>query len=297
MSLKGPTEVESAEGYWMIDMKMYDIYGYGVVYLLDTTPPVMIDTGMGRHVDWIFDVLNQWGVASDEPLSVLLTHVHLDHAGGVGKICEAFPNANVYVHERGAPHLHNPDRLISGTKRAVGEMWQYYTEPNPVHRSQIIQIKDDEVIEVGGRRFSAWAAPGHAPHQLVYHDHTADILFCGDAMGIRIPGSDRVIASTPPPQFDLAQSRSDVARIANCGPRSLAYTHHGYQIFDQRVADRYDRTLEKFVMETTDALRSQPIETVIEKVRLEYDTEAIWGAEKTRAEASLNVRGVAAMDP
>ena len=297
MSAGSPVELGATGGWWMLDLHMYGTTGYGGAYLLEASPPVLVDTGMGQHTGWICDLLDRWGTDRAAPISILITHVHLDHAGGVAALCAAFPNAQVYVHERGARHLIDPERLIAGTKHAVGAMWRYYGAPEPIDPGQVVSLTDGDQIEVGGRRFSAWAAPGHAPHQLIYHDHAADILFCGDAMGIRIPGSDRVIASTPPPQFDLAQSRSDVARVAARNPAGLCYGHHGYQPFDQAIAERYDHTLQRFVETTTAALQRHPLEHVIDTVAEGYDTEAIWGAEKTRAEASLNVRGVAAMDP
>jgi len=296
MSHEAPRELAAARGWWMRDLHMFGTAGYGVVYVLDASPPVVIDTGMGRHTEWICDLLGQLGTDRSAPISILLTHVHLDHAGGVAPLCEAFPRAQVYVHGRGAPHLQDPSRLIAGTKRAVGQMWRYYDPPTGIDPDRIRTVEDGEVIVVGDRHFTASAAPGHAPHQLVYHDQTADLLFCGDAMGIRLPDSDRVFASTPPPQFDLAQSRADVAMIADRDPMGLCYAHHGYQPFDQAVATRYDRTLTQFVGETRQALQRHSRERVIDTVAAGYDAVAVWGEEKTRAEAALNVRGVAAMD-
>lgn len=291
-----PRELDGTRGWWMRDLHMFGTAGYGVVYVLDASPPVVVDTGMGRHTGWICDLLDRLEVDRAAPITILLTHVHLDHAGGVAQLCAAFPDAQVFVHGRGAPHLADPSRLIAGTKRAVGGMWRYYDPPAAVDPDRIRTVEDGELLEVGDRRFTAHAAPGHAPHQLIYHDHAADLLFCGDAMGIRLPDSNRVFASTPPPQFDLAQSRADVAMIADREPAGLCYAHHGYRRFDQGVATQYDRTLSQFVDETTQALQRHPLERVIDAVAAEYDAAAVWGEEKTRAEASLNVRGVAAMD-
>ena len=295
MAAGEPVQLEAAEGWWMLDLQLYGTTGYGGVYLLDSSPPVVVDTGMGRHTGWICELLDRWGVDRSAPVSILVTHVHLDHAGGVAHLCDAFPNARVYAHGRGAPHLVDPTRLIAGTKQAVGQMWRYYNPPAPVGQDRIVSVTDDDLIEAGGRQFSVHAAPGHAPHQVVYHDRKADIMFCGDAMGIRIPDSDRVIASTPPPQFDLEQSREDVAMIADHEPAQLCYGHHGNRPFEPVVADRYDRILQRFVNDVTMALQEQPLDHVIDTVAVGYDANDIWGAEKTRAEASLNVRGVAEM--
>jgi hydroxyacylglutathione hydrolase len=242
----------------MLDLQMYGTTGYGGVYVLDSSPPVVVDTGMGRHTRWICELLDRWGTQRSEPISILVTHVHLDHAGGVAQLCDAFPNARVYAHSRGAPHLLDPKRLIAGTKQAVGQMWRYYEAPTPLGQDRVVAVADDE-------------------------------------MGIRIPDGDRVIASTPPPQFDLDQSREDVAMIAACEPARLCYGHHGHQPFDPTVAVGYDRTLQRFVDDVTAALQEHALEDVIETVAARYGTSDLWGAEKTRAEASLNVRGVAEM--
>ena len=290
-----PIRLEPSEGWWMLDLQMYGTTGYGGVYVLDSSPPVVVDTGMGRHTRWICELLDRWGTQRSEPISILVTHVHLDHAGGVAQLCDAFPNARVYAHSRGAPHLLDPKRLIAGTKQAVGQMWRYYEAPTPLGQDRVVAVADDDLIDAGGHHFTVHAAPGHAPHQVVYHDRNANIMFCGDAMGIRIPDGDRVIASTPPPQFDLDQSREDVAMIAACEPARLCYGHHGHQPFDPTVAVGYDRTLQRFVDDVTAALQEHALEDVIETVAARYGTNDLWGAEKTRAEASLNVRGVAEM--
>jgi len=281
----------------MLEMEMYGTQGYGVVYVLEAAHPVVVDTGLGRNTAWIVALLEEQGVDRTDPISILVTHVHLDHAGGVGRLCAAFPQAEVYVHERGARHLSEPDRLVTGTKQAVGHMWRYYEDPVAVPPERITTVGDGDHIDAGGHAFAVHAAPGHAPHQVTFHDQDADVMFCADAMGIRIPGTGRVIASTPPPQFDLALARADVAMIAEEAPATLCYAHHGHRPFEPAVADRYDDILQRFVAETTAALETQSLEDVIDAVTADYDAEAVWGAEKTRAEASLNVRGIAAMDP
>ena len=295
MSSGAPVRLDEASEWWMLDLEAYGTTGYGGVYVLDSSPPVMIDTGLGRNTEWICELLDGWGTDRGEPIAILITHIHLDHAGGVSQLCDAYPNAQVYVHRRGAPHLVEPERLIKGTKEAVGQMWRYYEAPLPIGDDRIVIVGEDDQIEAGGHRFTVHAAPGHAPHQVVYHDQETDFLFCGDAMGIRIPGTDRVIASTPPPQFDLEQSREDVAMIAERRPARLCYAHYGHQPFNREVADRYDRILQRFVDDVTEALQGQSLEHVTDAVAAGYDTNDVWGAEKTRAEASLNVRGVAKM--
>ena len=278
-------------GLHYVDTGMYDTPGYGAVYVLEAERPAVIDTGIGTNVGRVIDTLDQLGV---EPAVILPTHVHLDHAGGAGFLAEEYPDATVMAHERGVRHLADPTRLIAGTKAAVGEQWEYYVEPEPVPDGQIEALTDGDRIDLGDRTLAVRAAPGHAPHQVVFHEPDAGVVFTADAAGIYVQTLRAVQPTTPPPQFDLHQALDDVDTIEQFDPELLCFAHFG-TVEPTGVLSSYKRTLVEWI----EAVRQQR-ETaaddaaVIEHFAQTADTDLVdaLGERKARAEARLNTRGV-----
>ena len=275
-----------------VDTGMYDAPQFGSVYVIDAERPAVVDSGIGTDRERIFEALEQVGIAPSELAVIALTHVHLDHAGGAGYLAEAYPNATVAVHGVGARHLVDPSRLVAGTKAAVGEQWQHYTDPEPIPEDRIREVSDGDELDLGDRRLRVHHAPGHAPHQVVYEDPAEATVFTADAAGIYVPPQDAVHETSPPSNFDLQQCIADTRTIESLDPEVLCYGHFG----EARAADR--------LAEYRTVLRSW-VEAVAEKRAELADDEAlaghfaartdlteVWGAQKARAEARLNVRGV-----
>lgn len=275
-----------------VDTGMYDAPNFGSVYILDAERPAIVDSGIGTEYERVLDAMERVGVAPADLELVALTHVHLDHAGGAGFLAEACPNATVAVHESGARHLVDPDRLVAGTKAAVGEQWQHYTEPEPVPEDRIRELTDGDELDLGDRRFRVHHAPGHAPHQVVFENPAESTVFTGDAAGIYVPGHDAVIETTPPSNFDLEQCLEDTRTIAALDPSVLCYGHFGAARADGRLAG-YRETLREWVdrvAETRSELGDD--EALADHFAAETDLVDVWGEQKARAEARLNVRGV-----
>ncbi|MFB6081106.1 MAG: MBL fold metallo-hydrolase [Haloferacaceae archaeon] len=289
--------VPDSTGVYCLDTGMYDVAGYGAVYIVDAADPAVVETGIGTHRDRILAALDEVGIDRGEVKHVLPTHVHLDHAGGAGFLAAACPNATVRTHERGVPHLIDPERLIAGTKAAVGDQWRYYVEPEPVPGDRIEPLVDGDVVDLGDRRLRVTAAPGHAPHQITFHDDRDDVLFTADAAGIYASGPDRLFPTTPPPQFDLDRCLDDVATMRTQDPATLAFTHFGPVAYDPSLLDEYERVLADWV----DRVRAVREETgdddaTVERLAADPDPDAVaaWGERKAAAEARLNARGVLA---
>ncbi|MFW6448487.1 MAG: MBL fold metallo-hydrolase [Halobacteriota archaeon] len=277
---------------WYVDTGMYGVAGYGAAYLLGGERPTFVDTGIGTHHERVLALLEAAGVDPAEVAYICPTHVHLDHAGGAGFLAEACPNAQVAVHERGAPHLVDPERLVAGTKAAVEDQWRYYVEPKPVPADRIESLADGDRLDLGDRTLEAVAAPGHAHHQHVFHVPEAAAVFTADAAGIYDSSTDTVHPTTPPPEFDLEQCLEDVDRIRALAPSALLYPHFG----PARAADRLDR-YERVLREWVDAVEAVAASADSEAEAIEAVVEAhaptgAWGEEKGRAEARLNARGV-----
>lgn len=275
-----------------VDTGMYDSAEYGSVYLIDDDRPALVDTGIGTNYERVLDLLDSAGIEPDELSVIALTHVHLDHAGGAGFLAEACPNAAVYVHEIGAPHLADPERLWEGTKKAVGDQIVFYTQPKPVPEDRIERTTDGDEVDLGTHTLRAHHAPGHAPHQVVFEVPESDAVFTGDAAGVYTPSIDRIHATSPPPQFDLEGAIEDVAMIQGLEPETLLYAHFGPAPADGRLSAYADR-LESWVADVRDARdRFGETDEVIEHLLEREDAPDVWDKRKVRGEVAMNVRGV-----
>ncbi|MCU4800669.1 MBL fold metallo-hydrolase [Halobacteria archaeon HArc-gm2] len=283
---------EVHEDLWYVDTGMYGVEEYGSVYVIDAERPAVVDTGLGTNYERVLDAVEAAGIDPEDVEVIAATHVHLDHAGGAGFLVEEFEDAAVYVHEIGAPHLVDPERLWEGTKAAVGDQIQYYVEPEPVPEDWIVEIEDGDRIELGDHSLAIHHAPGHAPHQVVFHDPEIDGVFTADAAGIYSPSTDEVHVTSPPSNFDLDRALDDVETLEAIGPEWLLYGHFG----PARTADRLDTYAEILSAWVADveAARDElgDDDAVIERFQETVETPEIWGEEKSTAEVAMNVRGV-----
>lgn len=159
---------------------------------------------------------------------LLLTHIHLDHAGAAGTLVRENPGLRVLVHERGAKHLVDPSRLLESATRIYGDrMDVLWGEFVPVPPENIRVLIGGEALDLAGRRLRVEATPGHAWHHVAYLDETSGTAFVGDVAGERYPGCSFVIPVTPPPDIDLESWRESWATIRRWSPSSIFLTHFG----------------------------------------------------------------------
>ncbi|HEX6475907.1 MAG TPA: MBL fold metallo-hydrolase, partial [Acidimicrobiales bacterium] len=215
----GVTEIDTRLGGW-------DRVTAG--YLVDGPAPVLVETGSQSSVPVLLAALDELGMAADDLAGVAVTHIHLDHAGGVGDVAKAFPRATVYVHEKGARHLVDPARLVDSAARVYGDLLDsLYGRLDPTPSERIHVLGDGEAIQVGdGRVLTAIDSPGHARHHLGLHDSQSGILFAGDAVGVRLPDAGVLRPAAPPPDFDLDQALHSLHRFAERRPAALALAHY-----------------------------------------------------------------------
>lgn len=281
---------------YFVDTGMYETSGYGGVYIVDDDNPAVVETGLGTNHDLILEALEELEIAREELAAIVVTHIHLDHAGGAGFLAEACPNADVYVPAPGTSLLADPSKLVAGTKAAVGDQWQYYVDPLPVDEDRIISIEDGDVIDLGTHELRAHHAPGHAFHQLVYEDSANDAVFVGDAAGIWAPNPETISETSPPSDFDLEECLADVEVLQELDPDVLLYTHFG----PRAVGDDAEAALEEYAtvltewVEEVESKREElgDDEAVIEHFAASSEMADTWGEEKASAEAVMNARGV-----
>ncbi|MDQ1396716.1 MAG: hypothetical protein QOG64_1975 [Acidimicrobiaceae bacterium] len=198
-------------------------------YLIEGPEPVLVETGSQSSVPALLAALAEQGLGPADLAGVAVTHIHLDHAGGVGDVARAFPNATVYVHEKGARHLVDPSRLVNSASQVYGDLLDsLYGRLDPTPAERIHVLGDGEEVRIGPTRvLTTVDSPGHAKHHLALHDSESGILFAGDAVGVRLPDAGVLRPSTPPPDFDLEQAITSLHRFAERQPVGVALAHYG----------------------------------------------------------------------
>ena len=291
MAIGDVHEVAAVSDCYYVDTGMYDTPEYGAVYLLDADRPAIVDAGIGTHHERVLAGLETVGIAPTDLAAIVLTHVHLDHAGGAGFIHEA-TGADVYVSEAGASFLAHPDRIWEGTKAAVGDQITYYTEPRPVPADAIEPIDDGATVDLGSMELDVRHAPGHAFHQVVLHDRAAAAIYTADAAGIYVPARDAVRPTSPPPDFDLERVVADARLVARMDPETLCYPHFGAVPADERISE-YVGVITDWVESIAETRRElADDDAVVERFVQADDIDELWGEHKARGETAMNVRGV-----
>jgi glyoxylase-like metal-dependent hydrolase (beta-lactamase superfamily II) len=179
---------------------------------------VLIDPGPESSLDTLL------GELDEPPRALLLTHIHLDHAGASGALVRRWPELDVYVHERGAPHLVDPAKLIESATRLYGDdMKRLWGEVVPIPEGNIRTLSGGESLD----GFRVEYTPGHASHHVAYLHEESGRAFVGDVGGVRIPPSDFSLAPTPPPDIDVEAWERSIDLVARWTPTDLAMTHFG----------------------------------------------------------------------
>ncbi|MET0513548.1 MAG: MBL fold metallo-hydrolase [Thermoleophilaceae bacterium] len=215
---------------------------------------LVVDPGPASCLDTLIDRLGPV-----EPRALLLTHIHLDHAGATGVLCRRYPDLTVYVHERGAPHLIDPSKLLESAGRLYGDdMWELWGEVAPVPEDRIHVLQGGENVE----GFHVAYTPGHASHHVCYlHEESGD-AYVGDVAGVRLPPYELVVAPTPPPDIDVEAWLDSIHTVASWSPQSLCLTHFG-QVTD--VAEHLHR-IRYALTESADSARLDGEERFIAKL-------------------------------
>ncbi|HVH57984.1 MAG TPA: MBL fold metallo-hydrolase [Vicinamibacterales bacterium] len=189
----------------------------------------LIDPGPSTTIETLRLSLKHKGIALADVRQLLLTHIHLDHAGATGTLVRENPAIEVVVHERGAPHMADPAKLLASATRLYGEadMQRLWGEFLPVPRSNLRALQGGETLVAGGRELDVAYTPGHASHHVSYFDRASRVAFVGDTAGIRRGPGTYVMPPTPPPDIDLEIWRESEARILAWDPDTLFLTHFG----------------------------------------------------------------------
>ncbi len=188
----------------------------------------IIDPGPGSMIEALLDAIHRAGFDPQEVTHLLATHVHLDHAGSVGSLMRHMPNAKVYAHSKGAPHLLDTSKVVASATRIYGDhMYQLWGDVESTPTDRLQTIEGGDVLTVAERRLEVHYTPGHAVHHVVFFDVHSGELFAGDAAGVRLQGIEYVRPPTPPPDIDLEAWSESIGRIKKLRPDVLYLGHFG----------------------------------------------------------------------
>jgi glyoxylase-like metal-dependent hydrolase (beta-lactamase superfamily II) len=199
-----------------------------IAYFIMDRHPALIDPGPASAVPALLEALRELGQEPGEIAHVFLTHVHIDHGGGTGKLLEQMPQAKIVVHPQGVPHLIEPSRLISGAQEIFGEDFQQEFGPVlPVPQHQLQAAQDEANFSLGEIELKVIYSPGHAPHHICFSESQSRGLFVGEALGNPLPATSFVLPPVAPPRFDLEAYLRTLGRLKRLNPRVLFYPHSG----------------------------------------------------------------------
>jgi glyoxylase-like metal-dependent hydrolase (beta-lactamase superfamily II) len=224
----GPVECIATDTC-LLDVELAGRPGFIAAGLLETDAgPVLVDPGPAATLPVLRDRLAVRGHALRDVHAILLTHIHLDHAGAAGTIVAEAPGATVYVHEFGAPHVVDPSRLLRSAARIFGDaLERMWGTPLPVPERRVRDLRGGEALSFGRRRLRVAYTPGHAWHHVSYFEDATGIAFVGDTLGERPRGSPYVVPSAPPPDIDLACWARSRDTLRAWRPGAVFLTHFG----------------------------------------------------------------------
>lgn len=210
-----------------IDAFMHGWEGITAVYHLPGPRPALIETGPATSLKHVLGGLDEIGV--DHLDWIVLTHIHLDHAGAVGHLARRFPEAKIVVREEGARHLVDPSKLWASAGRIYPDMEGLWGEMIPVAQDRIVAVSEDgPVADLGdGRTLTAIYTPGHASHHMSLWEPEAGDLFVGDAVGVYLPDAGTIRPATPPPEFNLELMLASMDKLRAIRPTTMFPTHFG----------------------------------------------------------------------
>ena len=225
----GPDITDLGHGVFQVDTRMAGYPGITAGYLIRSSRPCLVETGTSTSAPVVRAALGALGIGPGDLATVVVTHIHLDHAGGAGDIAAMFPAAEVVVHEKGARHLADPSRLMASARMVYGDALDVlFGELAAVPAGRLRALEDVGVVDLGdGRRLESYYSPGHAKHHVGLLDSLSGDLYVGDAAGVYIPETGDLRPATPPPDFDLEVALGSIARFAALDPARLLFSHYG----------------------------------------------------------------------
>ncbi|WP_420594631.1 MBL fold metallo-hydrolase [Deinococcus sp.] len=260
----------------LIDLHFLGTPGTIASYVFDTVDGLaLVDTGPSTTLPALETGLAALGASLDDVRHVLLTHIHFDHAGAAGSILARVPGARAYVHERGARHLANPERLLASATQIYGDqMERLWGGMTPIDPARLTVLRGGEVLPFGGvpDGVAVHDTPGHAVHHIAYH--AGDDLYVGDVGGVRLDLRQSARPPTPPPDIDLDAWASSIALLRTLDARHLHLAHFGSYPQDAAHWDALERNTRTDAARVAERLAAgQPLDEITRAFTAELQTE------------------------
>ncbi|NNF10418.1 MAG: MBL fold metallo-hydrolase [Acidimicrobiia bacterium] len=293
------------DSLYMIDAGMHGEPERLACYLFDTPNRVLIECGPSNVLGNLTAALESLGI--DDVAAMVVTHVHLDHAGGAGHFAERYPGAAIGVHQAGARHLADPERLWNSAERiytpeGMARLWGPMT---PVPEDRLLVLDEGSTIDLGnGRLIDVMYTPGHAKHHIVFAEDASGGMFVGDSVGIAFPHGHMVQPVTPPPDFSEPVVVEQLRRMAAREPGFVGFAHYGVAADSGRVFAEAEERLGEWVSfvaslagdeSDVDRMRSWVLDTyraegIDEETIDQYDRNTFWPMQVTGIRRWLSLR-------
>jgi glyoxylase-like metal-dependent hydrolase (beta-lactamase superfamily II) len=248
-----PRITRHPDGIFAVDAE-YVRPGYAAVHIIQHNGrAAFVDTGTNHSVPHLLAALDELGIAHDSVDYVLLTHVHMDHAGGAGLLLQHLPNARVFIHPRGVPHMIDPSKLVAASQAVYGveAFRKLYGDVLPVPQDRIVSVPDNYRCDLGGRELELIHTPGHALHHYVVIDRAHAAIFAGDTFGLSYRALDTpqgafIVPTSSPSQFDADQLISSIDRMMSYAPDSIYLMHYSRVTGTPRLAAMLKSQIREF---------------------------------------------------
>jgi glyoxylase-like metal-dependent hydrolase (beta-lactamase superfamily II) len=282
-----------AEGFWQIDTLLGGWEEVNSVFLIEADQPCLVETGPHRDFEQVLAGLGRHGLGPDDLAWVILTHIHLDHAGAVGEIAQRFPKAKVICHPKGLRHLADPARLMAASAQVYGaKLDSLYGQMTPVDPDQLVAAEDGGTIDLGrGKEMVLVFSPGHAKHHIGVLETDSGVLLVGDAVGVKLPGGGPLRPATPPDDFDLELAIGSLHKFLELRPQQLILTHYGSAGDPEVVLHDAEDQLRTWATIAQDAYQERPELDHLEQALRERLGPQV-GVEPDRREAADTLTGL-----
>jgi len=276
---------QSSGGLRAIDTLTAGLPNVTAGYLIDAPRPALIECGPALSIQHVLDALQSLGMDADDLAYLVVSHIHLDHAGGAGDVLKAFPKAKVVVSEVGARHLSEPERLNASSRLVYGDLMDsVYGDCTPIPAERVMGVADGDVLDLGGgRKLDLLYTPGHAKHHIAAFDPDHGHLFVGDSVGVKMPGMAKIRPATPPPDFDLVLATRTLSRYKAMNPTTVFLAHYGAVDPPQDALDEATERLAEWMTVAENAYREHSeLDHIAETLAARYGDEMPTDPEQAR---------------
>ena len=263
------TKIE--EHIHLVDVEPAGIKNFIASYILKGKQTAIVETGPTSSIPNLLSSLKELHVKPEAIAYLAVSHIHLDHGGGAGTLLKHLPNAKVIVHQRGAPHLANPEKLWQQARNVLGPIAEMYGKPEPVPEERIIAATDGMIFDIGNNvTLKVIETLGHASHHLSYYETLSEGLFPGDAAGVYLNEINVIVPTTPSP-FRLDIALESLNKLISLKPKALYYSHFGKASNAVENLQTYARQLKLWAKIAEQGIKNKESLELISKKILEND--------------------------